>query len=363
MRKSINLKQITAKTLFGILITGSFIATTSNQKALATASCPSNNGHGNNAPFTHSLATGKLTIGHYDPSNPGINKTRLIEDLVAGLKSPGLQSNRPYEIQFVGSNGSNFYSLTNAQAQTIVNAHPDWEIKGNQNTSTEIEQGCGDQDSDSIDDAIELGSNFNTPLDTDNDGTPNYIDVDSDKDGINDVDENTGDSDSDGVINYLDRTNNKHNSQASNDAPGLELRYLDSAFQCGSNPTQADIKVQVYDLNNILLTTLSKGDTYKSSNINSVADLRFKYKINNLSCLSSTPVYLAKGVKLLGHKDTVPSVGGFEDQASIKEMLASLNKYKELYLVELGTNDRNSSAYDLQDVVLVIDNNPIPYAD
>lgn len=107
-----------------------------------------------------------------------------------------------------------------------------------------------------------------------------------------------------------------------------------------------------------MLTTLSKGDTYKSSTIDSVADLKFNYKIYNLSCLSSTPVYPAKGTMLLAPNDAVPNIAGYQDQASIKEMLEDLDSYEELYLAELGTSDKNSSAYDLQDVVLVVNNNP-----
>ena len=49
-------------------------------------------------------------------------------------------------------------------------------------------------------------------------------------------------------------------------------------------------------------------------------------------------------------------------QASIEEMLVGLNSYEELFLTELGTSDTSSSAYDLQDVVLVVDNNPLSLA-
>jgi fibro-slime domain-containing protein len=205
MLKFINLRKLTVKTLLGILIVGSFIAGTSGKKAVAACS-NDNNGHGNNAPFTHKLATGKLTIGHYDPSNPGINQTRLIADLVAGLQSPGLDNNRPFNIKFVGNPGVISYSLTNAQATAMVNAHPDWEIKG---STTLIESGCGDRDIDSIEDAVELGSDFNTPLDTDNDGTPNYADTDSDNDSVLDSAEGTGDVDYDDIPNYIDAVDNR----------------------------------------------------------------------------------------------------------------------------------------------------------
>jgi hypothetical protein len=359
MLKFINLKKLTSKTLIGILVTGSFIAGTSDKKAIASNAC-SNNGHGNNAPVSYRIGSGILTIGDYDRGNDrgkGSAGKALIADLVAGKIS---KSNGNYKINYTGASS---YSLTTAQATKLVENHPDWEIKGNgKNATTTIEECSGnDRDQDSINDAVELGSNFNLPLDSDGDGNPNYEDTDSDNDGINDEDENSGDSDGDGVINYLDNTNNKHNSKVNDDVYGLELRYLNSAFQCGSNPTQADIKVQVYDKNNNLLTTLSKNQTYKSSSIDSIADLRFKYKMYNVSCQPDGTLFdTAKGVKLLGPSDTVPSVGGFEDQASIREMVRDLNSYEELYLAELGTNDRTSTAYDLQDVVLVVNNNPLP---
>jgi fibro-slime domain-containing protein len=212
MLKFINLRKLTAKTLLGILVVGSFIAGTSDKKAVA-ACANNNNGHGNNAPFTHKLATGKLTISHYDPSNPGNVRTQLISDLVAGT-SIATRANDP-GISFISNSGSSVYSLGAnttakiAEATRIVDAHPDWEINGNQNTSTVIESGCGDQDNDSIEDAVELGSNFNTPLDTDNDGTPNYADTDSDGDSVLDSAEGTGDIDYDGIPNYIDATDNR----------------------------------------------------------------------------------------------------------------------------------------------------------
>ena len=139
---------------------------------------------------------------------------------------------------------------------------------------------------------------------------------------------------------------------------GLELHYRDSAFQCDEDPTQADIKVDVYDQNNTLLTTLSKGDRYTSADFDSINDLTFVYNVYNLSCISNGSSVVAEDTMLLGANDTVPSIDGFSGQASIEEMLVGLNSYEELFLTELGTSDTSSSAYDLQDVVLVVDNNP-----
>ncbi|HEY9770794.1 MAG TPA: hypothetical protein V6C71_20270 [Coleofasciculaceae cyanobacterium] len=198
MLKFVNLKKLTAKSLLGILIIGSFIAGTSDKKALADNGC-SNDGHGNNAPFTHTVGVGKLKISGYDPSNKGESsgKDALIADLVAGATAK-VDSSKRYEISFTGASS---YSLNELQATALVNSHPDWEIKGNgSNETTTIEECSGnDRDNDGINDAVELGRNFNFPLDTDKDGIFNYADTDSDGDGILDnVDPNPY------VINYSD---------------------------------------------------------------------------------------------------------------------------------------------------------------
>jgi gliding motility-associated-like protein len=65
----------------------------------------------------------------------------------------------------------------------------------------------GDWDEDNIPDSIEAGTfdicqeNFR---DTDNDGTPDYKDDDSDGDGHSDLEEGVEDCDNDGIPNYLD---------------------------------------------------------------------------------------------------------------------------------------------------------------
>ncbi|MFN5421780.1 MAG: gliding motility-associated C-terminal domain-containing protein, partial [bacterium] len=72
-----------------------------------------------------------------------------------------------------------------------------------------------DSDGDGIPDTIEKGPNGATPVDTDGDGIPDYLDVDSDNDGILDSLEDSGcnsgtmpcvptDTDRDGIPNYLD---------------------------------------------------------------------------------------------------------------------------------------------------------------
>lgn len=191
MSQFINIKKFTANALITALVAGSFVSTfdvneafskpdkdkknngNNNNTQVDNKNNPScgNNGHGNNAPMTIALSSGeKLTIGHYDPSNPSnTHKNKLIDDLKNGRFGNAVSSNKFY-INFTGSS----YSLTNAQVNNIVNNFPDWELKGKKATTI---HDCGsDFDGDGISDAIEIGSNVYNPLDTDNDGIPDYAD-------------------------------------------------------------------------------------------------------------------------------------------------------------------------------------------
>ena len=80
-----------------------------------------------------------------------------------------------------------------------------------------------DSDGDGILDEIEGDDS----VDTDGDGTPDYMDLDADNDGIPDAREGTGDDDGDGIPNYID------DNQAAREAmgalvnePGSQLVYL-----------------------------------------------------------------------------------------------------------------------------------------
>ncbi|MFT3740215.1 MAG: Ig-like domain-containing protein [Breznakibacter sp.] len=64
-----------------------------------------------------------------------------------------------------------------------------------------------DSDNDGISDRMESGMENicnDTPIDSDNDGTPDYLDTDSDNDGVPDKTEGFDDCDNDGVPNYRD---------------------------------------------------------------------------------------------------------------------------------------------------------------
>ena len=154
----------------------------------------------------------------------------------------------------------------------------------------------------------------------------------------------------------------------SDDVQGLQLRYVDSAFQCSRNGEQADIKVYVYDRNDNRLTIMSKGDTFTTSNIDSLEELQFRYQFDNVDCFGShygnapnlnNRQNIAPATMPLGKTDIIPTLlDGYGDQSPVETMLAKIDSYEELYLVELATSDSSSSSYDLQDVILVVDHNP-----
>ena len=131
----------------------------------------------------------------------------------------------------------------------------------------------------------------------------------------------------------------------------LEITYFASQIQCGSGSSLIDVQVNVYH-NQQFVQTLSLNDTVYLP-INSFEELTFQYNFVDSGCSPTTPTEM-----VLAPEDTVPNLPGAYDQDSIRAMLNGLNEYEELFLAELGTTNPDSSAYDLQDVVLVINNNP-----
>ena len=131
----------------------------------------------------------------------------------------------------------------------------------------------------------------------------------------------------------------------------IKLTYFNSQFQCGEGSSLINITVDVFQ-NQQFVQTLSLNDGIYLS-INSFDDLSFEYNFVDAECSPTTPTEM-----VLAPDDTVPSLPGAYEQDSIQEMLNELQMYEELFLVELGTTDTTDSAYDLQDVVMVINNNP-----
>ena len=163
------------------------------------------------------------------------------------------------------------------------------------------------------------------------------------------------------VGGFAAQSNNKQAAALTptDDVHGLELYYRDSAFQCGKNPTQAIIEVDVYNKNTKRkLKTLSKGEKFATTEVDNIEELSFEFDVSNLTCLSGYTPLLGSMLFDKGDVNSLPNIAGFQGQSSVKQMLKGLDKYKELLLFELGTKDKTSAAYDLQDVVIVVDNNP-----
>ncbi len=133
----------------------------------------------------------------------------------------------------------------------------------------------------------------------------------------------------------------------------IELLYLASQIQCGANSPLLNIKVDVYQ-NQQLVKTMLKNDRVLLP-VDSVSELTFRYGIvnNTTQCNLATPTQQA-----LSPKDNLPSMAGVYQQDSIQTLLNGLDDYEELFLVELGTTNQQSAAFDMQDVVLKVDNNP-----
>ena len=116
-----------------------------------------------------------------------------------------------------------------------------------------------------------------------------------------------------------------------------------------------NVEVDVYN-NGEFVQTLSVDDTVYLP-INSFTDLDFQYNVSDSACsIIATP-----DERILAPDDPVPAMPGAYEQASLQGMLDNLHDYEELFVVELGTTEPTDPVYDLQDVVMVINNHV--YAD
>ena len=131
----------------------------------------------------------------------------------------------------------------------------------------------------------------------------------------------------------------------------IKLTYFASQFQCDGDSSMTNIQVNVYR-NQQFEKTLSVNDSIYLS-INSFDELTFAYNFVDSGCSPITPTEIT-----LAPEDTVPNLPGAYDQDSVQDLLNGLKEYEELFLVELGTTDPDDSAYDLQDVVMIINNKP-----
>ncbi|MGB5632791.1 MAG: hypothetical protein WBM44_14920 [Waterburya sp.] len=134
----------------------------------------------------------------------------------------------------------------------------------------------------------------------------------------------------------------------------IELLYFASQIQCGAGGDFLNVKIDVYQ-NQELVETMMVDDRVLLP-VDSVNNLSFEYSIinNTTECTNlATPTEL-----ILAPGDELPNLDGFDQQSPVASILSGLDQYQELFLVELGTTDTANAAFDMQDGILIIDNNP-----
>ena len=134
----------------------------------------------------------------------------------------------------------------------------------------------------------------------------------------------------------------------------IEFLYFASQIQCGANGDFLNVKVNIYH-NQELIETVSVNEKVLLP-VDSINEVSFKYEAvnNTTNCSLYNPSQL-----VLSADDAIPDLPGVYEQKSVQAMLDGLNNYEELFLVELGTENKNSLAFDLQDVVGIVNNNPV----
>jgi hypothetical protein len=205
MLKFINLKKLTAKTLFGILIISSFITQAgtahASKKVVVGACSDQDNGHGNNMAASVILSSGKvITVAKYDSTNPGKSK----EDQLKSALKNGQTSSNGMDFTY----GGNPFNLADSDAQFVLDNIPD------------IERDC-DEDVDGFNNGIEEA------IDTDGDGIFDYADPDSDNDGKLDSVEGNADKNNNSVLDRLEA----NGITVSIEAPKIQTTQLPNSSQ------------------------------------------------------------------------------------------------------------------------------------
>ena len=130
----------------------------------------------------------------------------------------------------------------------------------------------------------------------------------------------------------------------------IELTYSASQIQCGANAPRMVIGVDVYHNGELVAEDMRVNDSVL---VPDLAGVTMDYYVVGEGCglAAATERHVSK------YSD-VPNLAGYDAQDSISDILSGLESYEDLYLVELGTTNTNSSAYDLQDVVFIVNNEP-----
>jgi hypothetical protein len=171
----------------------------------------------------------------------GLTTTKPLSD----VRLPNYQVTGPYaryqiaEVNFASDqDGDDIPDVVEGPVDSDNDGTPDWQ---------EV-----DSDGDGIPDAIEVGDDPYNPVDTDGDGRPDYQDPDSDNDGIPDskeydADENgtPDDSDDDGIPDYRESNTNDADGDGTpdyldEDADGDGISDDEEYDGCGESPCDAD---------------------------------------------------------------------------------------------------------------------------
>ena len=135
----------------------------------------------------------------------------------------------------------------------------------------------------------------------------------------------------------------------------VEILFLASQFQCGSDAAQAQF--EIYANNEVPIAIGEK--TYVS--VDSIEDLQFGYTVisdGDCALSSVAPIGISYG-------ETLPANQGVYQQPSLTSLISDhvTQPYLSLVLYELGTTYVDSSAYDLQDIVILVNTQPTIFAD
>ena len=135
----------------------------------------------------------------------------------------------------------------------------------------------------------------------------------------------------------------------------IEIAFIASQFQCSSDAELASFKVYTNGGQEIRL-----GEKTLVA-VESIEDLQFGYEaIANGDCsLVGIP-----GISV-SYGEELPANQGVYQQPSLQSLIQEnvTNEYLSLVLFEVGTSDTESAAFDLQDLVLLVNTNPTLYAD
>lgn len=137
----------------------------------------------------------------------------------------------------------------------------------------------------------------------------------------------------------------------------VEIVFLSSQFQCGPNAEHLEeFSVQIHNEKNLAYHTIELGEK-KVWDMNDLSDLGFIEIINLTNNCSILPIQ-DMTLLYMDENSQVPNVGGYENQMSLQETLdteVGNDPQYAIIAIEFGTVNQESSAFDLQDIVIKLD--------